>query len=50
MTAYETADLFTSMVDSSAHIIMNYISVLITFLVAAYLIAPYLNRVMSGIV
>ncbi len=50
MTAYEIADLFTSMIDSSATIIINYISVLFAFLVVAYLIAPYLNRVMSGIV
>jgi uncharacterized membrane protein len=50
MTAYEKADLFRTLVDSATSSMMGYVSVLFAFLVAAYLMAPHFNRVMSGIV
>lgn len=50
MTPYEMADLFRALVDSATNSMMGYISVLFAFLVAAYLVAPQFNRVMSGIV
>ena len=50
MTSYEMADLFRALVDSATNSMMGYVSVLFAFLVAAYLVAPQLNRVMSGIV
>ena len=50
MTAYEKADLFRALVDSGTTSMMGYVSVLFAFLIAAYLMAPHFNRVMSGIV
>ena len=50
MTPYEKADLFRSLIDSASNITMDYVSVLFAFLVAAYLVAPHLNRAMSGII
>lgn len=50
MSPYEQAQLFKEMIELGSNGTMNYISVLFAFLVAAYLVAPHLNRVMSGIV
>jgi len=50
MTSYERASLFMSLVDSTAGVMMDFVSVLFGFLVAGYLVAPHINRVMSGIV
>lgn len=50
MTAYEKADLFKSLIDSASNMMMDYVSVLFAFLVTGYLVAPHLNRVMTGIV
>lgn len=50
MTPYEKADLFATLVNNGTNAMMNYISVLFTFLLVAYFIAPNLNRVMASIV
>jgi hypothetical protein len=50
MTTYEKADLFRALVDSATNSMMGYISVLFAFLIAAYLVAPHFNRIMSCIV
>ena len=50
MTTYEKAELFRALVESATNSMMGYVSVLFAFLIAAYLMAPHFNRVMSGIV
>jgi hypothetical protein len=50
MREYETAHLFKEMMELLDVATMNYVSVLFALLVASYLVAARLNKVMAGIV